>query len=480
MRFIKLAIIVFMSGLFFFSVLRGGDRTFAQENSAQEKNALDVAGFGLTLPERVGADDGALFAIQFLGDLHGSLDNCGCKGRPAGGFGKRVSYQKAFKEKLRAMPVLMVDSGEFLNDDRSTHGELKGDARIKNDWVLKAYDKFPVEAANVSAADVAYISQLIAEDSGKSNLPPILQRTISANIVKASDGRPAFKPFVIRTIGRGKQVKVAIVGLSELSTRAPAGLKIVDPLEAARLVVPQAARAAEVVVVLAHVKSDVAARIAAEVPGISALIVGNGELFTPSIRLKDTLIAFTPSEGRMMGELRFYAGSKISVKDRFISLDGQVPDDPEGYELVVGQREARKVAYDRFSKPPTGDGAKLTMPAGYAGSQNCSKCHVGQYVKWANSDHALSSNPLATRQTELESSCFVCHGGVVHSDAMSHERPLGNVGCEICHGPGAAHVAAPDKSYGRIADAESSCARCHTAKTSPKFNFSSYLAQVKH
>src|SRR5689334_15601904 len=99
MRFIKLAIIALVSGLSLSSLFYGG-RILAQENPTQEKNPLDVAGFGLSVAERVGTDDGALFAIQFLGDLHGSLDNCGCKGRPAGGFGKRVSYQKAFKEKL--------------------------------------------------------------------------------------------------------------------------------------------------------------------------------------------------------------------------------------------------------------------------------------------------------------------------------------------------------------------------------------------
>jgi len=479
MRFIKLAVIALVSGLFLSSLLYGSGRILAQDNRTQEKDPLDVAGFGLSLAERVGADDGALFAIQFLGDLHGSLDNCGCKGRPAGGFGKRVSYQKAFKEKLPGIPVLMVDSGDFLNDDRSTHGDLKGDARVKNDWVLKAYDKFPVDVANISAADVVYISQLIAENGDKAHLPPILQRTVSANIVSASDGRTVFSPFAVRSIGYGKPVKVAIIGLSETSSKVPDGLKTIDPIDTAKRVVPEAAQRADAVVVLAHVRSDVAARIAAEVPGISALIVGNGELFTPSIRLRNTLIVFTPSEGRMMGELRFYPGPKISVKDRFISLDGQVPDDPEGFELVLGQREARKAAYDRFSKPMT-EGVKLNLAAGYVGSQSCSKCHVGQYVKWANSDHALASNPLATRQTELDTSCFVCHSGLIHSKAADQERPLGNVGCEICHGPGAAHVAAPDKSYGKIAAVESSCTRCHTPKTSPKFNFTAYLAQVKH
>ena len=38
---------------------------------------MDIAGRGSSLIERVGKDDGALFAIHFVGDIHGNLDTCG-------------------------------------------------------------------------------------------------------------------------------------------------------------------------------------------------------------------------------------------------------------------------------------------------------------------------------------------------------------------------------------------------------------------
>ena len=45
---------------------------------AQEPaNKLEIIGVSVPFNERAGADDGALFAVHFGGDNHGSLDTCG-------------------------------------------------------------------------------------------------------------------------------------------------------------------------------------------------------------------------------------------------------------------------------------------------------------------------------------------------------------------------------------------------------------------
>ena len=72
MKFIKLAILILFSSLFFAGLFETGPASLAQERSP-----LDIAGRGSSLVERVGNDDGALFAIQFVGDIHGNLDTCG-------------------------------------------------------------------------------------------------------------------------------------------------------------------------------------------------------------------------------------------------------------------------------------------------------------------------------------------------------------------------------------------------------------------
>ena len=66
-------------------------------------------------------------------------------------------------------------------------------------------------------------------------------------------------------------------------------------------------------------------------------------------------------------------------------------------------------------------------------------------------------------------------------------------GCENCHGPGSAHVAAEsgdkktsDKERAdlragmRVANAEETCIKCHDADNSLKFDFKTYWPKVAH
>ena len=41
------------------------------------RSRLELVGTSVPLSERAGSDDGLAFAIQFMGDTHGTLDTCG-------------------------------------------------------------------------------------------------------------------------------------------------------------------------------------------------------------------------------------------------------------------------------------------------------------------------------------------------------------------------------------------------------------------
>ena len=72
MKSIKLAILVVFSSSFLIGLFATTPASLAQERSP-----LEIVGRGSSLVERVGNDDGALFAIHFVGDIHGNLDTCG-------------------------------------------------------------------------------------------------------------------------------------------------------------------------------------------------------------------------------------------------------------------------------------------------------------------------------------------------------------------------------------------------------------------
>src|SRR6185503_7604114 len=139
-----------------------------------------------------------------------------------GGLARRVSYEKLFRKNLAQVPLLVVESGDFMTDERNAHGELRPDASTKDEWIMKAYDQFPVDAINISSHDLRYLSRLLHRSGTATQ--PILKRLMSANITSDSPDKIAPQPFVIREVpGRQslKPVRVAFVGLTETGVAAP-------------------------------------------------------------------------------------------------------------------------------------------------------------------------------------------------------------------------------------------------------------------
>ncbi|HVG21426.1 MAG TPA: multiheme c-type cytochrome [Blastocatellia bacterium] len=430
-----------------------------------------------------------------------------------GGLARRVSYTKAFREKLTQVPSLLVDSGYFLADERGAHGDLRPDVRAKDEAVFKSYDQFPVDVANISSHDLRYISRLLAksEFARRAETHPILKRLVSANAASDSPDAMPPQPFVVKEIpGRQvngattKPVKVAFVGLTEMEPPAPLGFKYMDAVEAARRAVPEARKQASLVIVLANARTEEAARIAREVPGIDIILASSSQAndlaFTPPITVGQTLVAFTSYETRMLGELRFYRDGqdKFSTKIRFITLDETIPDDPAAAQAVTAARDVETNAraeskttlgkwleMSRAHSSGTGRDRNVASESspGYVSSSGCAQCHAAQYVRWANSAHAHASDPLPPRQFEFEVSCLSCHAtGIQKASATPsiEMARLQNVQCEQCHGPGGEHAAKPGKGYGRIANLQSACSTCHTRQVSPGFDVEAAWAKIKH
>lgn len=109
-------------------------------------------------------------------------------------------------------------------------------------------------------------------------------------------------------------------------------------------------------------------------------------------------------------------------------------------------------------------------PAVYVGSAACSPCHAEAAATWAASGHAHAYETLVEAASSHNPSCLPCH-------VVGWPPTENAVGCESCHGPGSAHLAAPRT---RMADARQACAGCHTVDTSPDFVFPARWAAIKH
>ncbi len=126
----------------------------------------------------------------------------------------------------------------------------------------------------------------------------------------------------------------------------------------------------------------------------------------------------------------------------------------------------------------------------FVGSDACKECHADQYATYSKySKKAHSSNSIKIMASDLTqdelASCYSCHttgygqpGGFV---SFEQTPDLSNAGCEVCHGPGSAHVEAggdPSLIKGKLSMAD--CETCHNEERVRSFNFKPMLFAGAH
>jgi hypothetical protein len=371
---------------------------------------------------------------------------------------------------------------------------VRPDLATKDRLILEAYDKFKVDVANLSSHELRYASRLLKQATPDSAIP-VLGRLISANVVAESSGTKQPGLFLVRELATrgGQTVKVAFIGLTEATPPPPPGFKIVDPAEAARKATDSARKVADVVIALARVNPQEAARIAKAAPGLDVIIAtyadSIAQFFTSPTRVGQTEIVFNTFETRMLGELRFYRhqDGRFSTRLRYIALDEAVPDDQQAFAFVsqvrTAEEEARAASKKLLDDWSAANRQRDRSGSEFAGAAACAGCHQAQYVKWSSGKHAHTAEALVSRPIEFETGCLNCHASDRNSGEKLGFEPA--VDCERCHGPGAAHAAKPAAGYGHLDSQRSAglrelCSGCHTAAFSPAFDIQAGLAVIKH
>jgi hypothetical protein len=77
--------------------------------------------------------------------------------------------------------------------------------------------------------------------------------------------------------------------------------------------------------------------------------------------------------------------------------------------------------------------AAYAARADYTGSKACAACHAEIYASWQNTAHARAGTSAGKR---AERRCQGCH---MTGDAPAGDAYFAGVGCEACHGAGAAY-----------------------------------------
>ncbi len=468
----------------------------AQQQSQQQKDGRDnlaktPAPKG-TLKDRLDKDDGYAATLFFTADIGGNLEVCGCPIRPLGGVARRLGYINAFRERSPGAATIMVDAGHIFSDDAGANSELNSDAKLMNDWIVRANEQMDLSVVNLSHRDLLYATRLSAKDSP---LRPEKATLLSANIKSAQTN---FAPYTIKTLlakRLKKPVRIAFIGLSELppdETKeriAKLGFTFDDPLTAAKNTLAEIKDKADVNIIVGYFKPGTANKLALQNPEVDLIISYDerGLVHDPK-QVNNTLILYASHQAKYLGELRFYADANGEIErftNRYVDLDSVIPDDPAMLATtqkaraeigVVQQRMAEEVAAAHIANTKN-------QPAIYVTSETCAKCHQEEFDKWKTTRHSHAFAGLETKSRTFDNACVGCHSvgfqkqGFVNIKATPQ---FANVQCESCHGAGAEHAAKPKKGGYPTPATPSLCITCHDRENSPDFIFDKYWPVVAH
>jgi len=153
------------------------------------------------------------------------------------------------------------------------------------------------------------------------------------------------------------------------------------------------------------------------------------------------------------------------------------------------QRKERRMALFDGSAPQE----LVQFPSGTnVGAAKCLSCHPTEHAAWLEGPHSKAMHTLKADDKHKEPGCVRCHATAKQAGPAPTELAgfhlLDSVGCESCHGPGEAHVAAEggtDNIEGLGDDCpvcviEAVCTSCHTAEMDPDWNLDEALPKVKH
>ena len=162
-----------------------------------------------------------------------------------------------------------------------------------------------------------------------------------------------------------------------------------------------------------------------------------------------------------------------------LRVEKTVEPDPEIAQWIAAYNADLK----RINLAAAGDVPPLPEgQLGYAGGAECVDCHEEAQQVWKATPHARAWQTLVDAGKTFDAECVSCHvtgwlqpGG----SALGHTDRLRDVQCEVCHGPGAAHVeVGGDEDSIRRETPEAVCQKCHNAHHSPKFDYATYLPKL--
>ena len=465
------------------------------------------------------AEDAPSVRLAVVTDLKGYLEPCGCTSDPLGGIDRLAAQIRALRDE--AVPLVLLIAGDVFFDTAELEPVRIDQANRNAKTLVGILNRLGVTAVLPGRHDRAQPSEVIAVLQRASDFPwlamgsdtEVLQTKAGPLRLAIVGVRPrAERDAVKAAIGTARtqsDLTIALVDGSRRDANRIAAIDGVDfviqggldedepipPHQAGKAWVLHASRQGQGLTVVdvqrkkkdepfvdrsEWSRSERVGRLDRQIGDLSAKITawekpGNvdaADLEAQRARLselKKERQAFDAPAARAKGNALFA---------RWIPLSNASPRDREVEKLMREHdkvvNEANRIAFTDLKPAPLGPD-----DIAYVGSAACSACHQQAYAWWRNHAHGVAYLTLQQRNKEYNLDCVACHvtgydqpGGSTVTHNLNHA--LVNVGCESCHGPGAAHVADAEK-VGILRDTpESVCVVCHNQQHSDLFNYDAY------
>jgi len=276
-----------------------------------------------------------------------------------GGIARRATLIKRIR--CANEPVLVLDAGDVI-DGSPFSIEFAGEADFA--------------AANAAGYDAIVTGNHEYSNTFENFNKRVLQAdfpVLGANVFRLSDGSRLLLPYIIRT---EDGLRVAILGLVTPNTYTAVkegNLEIRDPVQVAREWVPKLREQADAVILLTHIGFDQDEKLAAQIPGIDAIIGGHSHtrLDRPVLvkhapdsdpfSIDGTVVAQDFQWGGDLGEvdLTFRKGdcgwTLMSFGGKLIPVTSDIPEDPGVREVVEKYHRQIASKYDVVLGEATAD-----------------------------------------------------------------------------------------------------------------------------
>ncbi len=447
-------------------------------------------------------------ALLFItGQQHGYIEPCGCTGleNQKGGLNRRDTLLTQLKD--RGWDIVPMDVGNF---ERRTGVQ----AELKLQTSIKALNEMGYRAATLGVDDLRLSSQellALTASEGSTQTP-----FISANAYIVIE---EYMPKMRVVEMRGRKIGItAVLGdgyAQELTTSKDV---IVAPAVASlrKVMAEMETQKCDYKVLLSHATLAESRKYAAEVAGFD-LIVSAGDYPEPDFVLEQVegstaQLVQIGNKGMFTVLVGLYPDGK-PVRYQRVALSSQFADSPRMMKLFADYQQQLKQKGFKGLRVPV---QALEDDLKFVGSESCGECHTKAFEVWKNSKHFAATESLVTPPNSrsmiprhFDPECLSCHVTGWNPqrfypyasgfESLEKTPLLTGNGCENCHGPGSAHVAAESGDTDLdeaamnalrarmrlpLAEAKDRCIQCHDQDNSPDFHhdgaFEEHWQEVAH